>query len=362
MGENVDDDSKNGEDEADIEGNAKVYDFEDGFCVADDQLLDNEEDADEDTKALYKKKMQSREQEEQQHLHSNRVRIIAPGFGGVPLHLKGKDSMSTDCVEGFDIEKAIGVISSYKGIQLSNAKLCVDAFPQLHMHQENRSETNVNGDTNKDDYSPEAMVVLARFAHHSTLSSKDKVIEELRTSSSTLFSNRAKATRKLDAIAVKKKHPKYAGVYWEVKSQILTELGLTDIMEKKVQDIVYEENILEKSVSSGGDQKSKKISRGKDQSPNATKNSKANDEKAETPGSGSKKRKVAKAKTPELTNSAKKKKLNEGRGSGKKDNPKNKDACPGMKSVMAQFVKRTPAKTTASSAKGATSSSTEPSR
>ncbi|VEU33534.1 unnamed protein product [Pseudo-nitzschia multistriata] len=363
LGENVDDDSKNGEDEADLEGNAKVYDFEDGFCVADDRLLDNEEDADEETKALYKKKMQDRAHEEQQQLHSNRIRIIAPCFGGIPLHLKKEDCTSSDCLEGFQIDKATDTLSSYKGIQLSNVMLCVDAFPQLYTNQENRPESNTNGDTNKDDYSNEAMIAMVRFTHHSTLTSKDKVIEELRASSPTLFSNRAKATRKLDAIAVKKKHPKYSGVYWEVKPQILTELNLTDILKKKVEDIVYEDDVQEKPVGSSGDQKSKKVSKAKSQSPDASKTIKAKDGKAEASGSASKKRKT-KEKTQEQTNAAKKKKesTSEGRGSMKGDSTKNKDACEGMKNLMAQFVKRSPlktkpSKTIASSTKDATPSS-----
>ena len=228
MGENVEDDTKNQEEEIDGDGNAKMYDFEDGFCVADDRLLDNEEDADEDTKALYKNKMLNREHE--QHMHSNRIRIIAPGVGGVPLHLIDPRDVSADYVEGFETDDVAGVLSSYKTIQLSNPHFCIDAFPQLHGNEENCGESITNANINKNDYSLEAMVALVRFSHHSTHSSKDKLIEELRTRHPTLFSNRSKATRKLDAISVKKKHPKFAGVYWEVKKEILTELCLTDIM------------------------------------------------------------------------------------------------------------------------------------
>ena len=228
MGENVDDDSKNQEDDMDGEGNAKMYDFDDGFCVADDQLLDNEEDADEDTKALYKKKMLSREQEEQ--LHSKRIRIIAPGFGGVPLHLAQDTSPNTNHVEGFETDEVSGVLTSYKGIQLSDPMFCLDPFPQLPPVVETPSKTNANSDPNKDEYTTEAVIALARFCHHSTHNSKEKLIEELRTLHPTIFSVRAKATRKLDAISIKKKHPKYAGVYWEVKKEVLTELGLTDLL------------------------------------------------------------------------------------------------------------------------------------
>eukprot|EP00536_Pseudo-nitzschia_multiseries_P009154 jgi/Psemu1/306340/fgenesh1_kg.250_\ len=283
-------------------------------------------------------------------MHSNRIRIIAPAFGGIPLHWNGSDDTIADRVEGFDAEKASSVLCSYKGIQLSNARLCPDAFPQLHMNQETRPETNnANGDAaNKDDYSTEAMVALVRFVHHSTLTSKDKMIEELRASSAALFSNRAKATRKLDAIAVKKKHPKYAGVYWEVKTEILAQLGLNDLVEKKAEDISYDDTVPEKPVPSSADKKSKKDV----QSPNTnTTTNQGVKVGVEATESASKKRKATndKTKTPEkqTTSPAKKKKAgNEGRGSGKKESPKKTDVCAGMKNVMAQFVKRSPAKTT----------------
>ena len=57
IGEDVDDDSKNQEEEEE-DNSAKVYDYDDGFCVADDQYLDTDEDMDEETKALYRKKLQ----------------------------------------------------------------------------------------------------------------------------------------------------------------------------------------------------------------------------------------------------------------------------------------------------------------
>ena len=228
MGEDVEDDADNQEEDMDGEGNTKLYDYEDGFCVADDRLLDNEEGADEDTKALYKKKMLNREQEE--HMHANRIRIIAPAFGGVPLHLTQSNIISTDHVEGFETEDVTDVLLSYEGIQLSDPMFCLDAFPQLPRVVESKPEETTNANANKDDYSVEAMIALARFSHHSTHNSKEKLIEELKTLHPEHFSIRAKATRKLDAIAIKKKHPKLSAVYWEVKKEVLTELGLNDIM------------------------------------------------------------------------------------------------------------------------------------
>ena len=237
MGEDVEDDAKNQEEEEAEDADGKVYDFDDGFCVSDERLLDNEEDADEDTKALYKKKIEIQQnREREQNIHSNRISIIAPGPGGVPLYIADKECINTERVEGFETNNIVDILSSYQGMALSgDIKLSLDAFPQLHMNEENRVETSTTTEgnvANKDDYTVEEMVKMARFTHHSTLNSKDKLIEELRTAHPTVFSIRAKATRKLDAIAVKQRHPKYTSVcvYWEVKTEILTELGLTDIL------------------------------------------------------------------------------------------------------------------------------------
>lgn len=362
MGENVEDETKNEEDEMDGECNVKVYDFEDGFCVADDRLLDNEEDADEDTRALYKKKILNREHE--QHMHSNRIRIIAPGFGGVPLHLIERHISSTNYVEGFDTEDVADVLSSFKGIQLSNSNFCADAFPQFHINEDNRCESNTNGNANnKNDYSVEAIVALARFSHHSTYSSKDKLIEDLRTSHPILFSNRAKAIRKLDSISIKKKHPKFAGVFWEVKREILNELGLNDIMEKKVDDILYDSSIPDKLLPSCEDHKSKNALNEKDRS-TLLKN-KLNDESTKSSKSASKKRKTMEKHTPEQKNAVKKKTSDKNiiatssasQSNVKKESPKKNDESASMKNLMAQFVKRSSVKNSTSSPNNASSSS-----
>jgi chromatin assembly factor 1 subunit A len=231
IGEDVDDDAKNEEEDADEEANG-LYDYNDGFCVADEQFLDNEDDADEETRELYMKKLQRGGDE--QKLSSQQIQIIAPGPGGVPLHLSSKKLPIDHRIEGFDKKDVAEILSSYTGVTFcSEMKLCLDAFPQLNMDEENLSpdpSTNGNSNKDKDDYTNEVIASMARFAHHCTLNSKEKLIDELRIAHPTLFSNRAKATRKLDSIATKKKHPASTGVYWEVNKDLLLELGLVDLV------------------------------------------------------------------------------------------------------------------------------------
>lgn len=236
VGEDVEDEEKDKEEEAD-DPVARMYDYDDGFCVADDQFLENEEDADDETKAMYKKKLQLKDGDEQQ-LHVKRIQIIAPGHGGIPL--SGK--MTTSCVEGFDPVRVPVILSTYQVHTISHPKPCLNAFPQVDTdvdrYQAKAATTDGGATSSKDEYTAEEMATFARFTHHNTLSSKEKLVEELRTSHPTIFSNRSKATRKLDAIAEKKKHSYATGVhYWEVKSEILEELGLSDVLQRKVEDI-----------------------------------------------------------------------------------------------------------------------------
>lgn len=227
IGEDVEDEAKNQEEDEDEDGDAKMYDFNDGFCVADEQLLDHEEEADEETKALYKKKLQ---ENHGQQLCSNRIRIIAPKLGGVPLDFSSQEP--SGAVEGFDQSDVKDLLQSYAGVTLLDVKLCLDAFPQSNWDDENLPELpGSNTNLNKDEYTLAETIALARFVHHSTINSKERIIEELRKSNSSIFSIRAKATRKLDSIAMKKKHPKTPGLwYWEVRREFLLELGLTDLL------------------------------------------------------------------------------------------------------------------------------------
>lgn len=80
-----------------------------------------------------------------------------------------------------------------------------------------------------DELPREDFITFVKFVHHCTFPSKDKVVEELRTTHTTVTSSRAQAARKLDAIAEKKRNPN-GGVYWEVHRQVLEELGLHELM------------------------------------------------------------------------------------------------------------------------------------
>ena len=74
----------------------------------------------------------------------------------------------------------------------------------------------------------EVMIAIARFIHHSTCNSKEKLVEQLQSNPLTSQLSKSETTRIIDSIAEKKKHPK-AGYYWEVTPQSRTNLLLTDL-------------------------------------------------------------------------------------------------------------------------------------
>jgi chromatin assembly factor 1 subunit A len=238
IGEDVDDDDKNQEEDMeDEEGDPSNYNYQDGFCIADDEYLAMDEDADEETRLLYKKKLQTRQGTETDKglnvVVPNKVRIVAPSMGGLPL---GNDDGEAifEVIEGFEKQEGLDVVASHAGLRLIDVVLCLDSFPPaLSDEGDTAGEATApapNGNTTKqEEYSEEEVKLLARFAHHSTLDSKAKLIEELKVLHPAVFTSRAKATRKLDFIATKKRR-KTTGVYWEVKKEVLEELGLHDVL------------------------------------------------------------------------------------------------------------------------------------
>lgn len=242
IGEDIENEEKC-KDEDDDEGDARIYDYDDGFCVADDRYLDSEDDVDEETKALHQKKLQKGEG---QGSLASRVCIVAPAIGGVPA--TGDESLS-DHIEGLDTQEATAILESHQAAQLSDVLLCLDAFPPpLAEESQAPPQASVSpaGDTaGKDDYSPGQMRALAQFAHHCELNSKEKLIEALRIAHPTMFTSRAKATRQLDTIAMKQRFVNTTGVYWEVKKAVLEQLELHDVLVSSLY-VYFVEGLIEK--------------------------------------------------------------------------------------------------------------------
>ena len=221
------DEDENIEDE---EGDTRMYNYQDGWLAADDDLGDDEDDIDEDTKLLRKKKLQANNSQQVAIADLATVCIIAPANGGRPSDEidDNLDDEETERIEGVSPREARDLLISHTASVLGSEGPCLDAFPPPLVEEGNIDASAQNGGSG-DEMSRADLTTFVKFVHHCKLPSKDKLVEELRTAHKTITSSRAQATRKLDSMADKKKHPS-GGVYWEVKREILKELGLDKLL------------------------------------------------------------------------------------------------------------------------------------
>lgn len=237
MGEDIESNCLNDENEdamEDEEGDPTAYNYEDGWMQRDD---DFGTDLDEETKLLLQKKLQG--SENQSNPQNNAVFVvpacaIGPMPGGAPL--TKESNMSIDnLVEGFEQSEALRILTFHESEWLVSNEFCLDAFPpavdELPEDQVTDETANVPQTRKKglSDLSTEDLRAFARFVHRNTLPSKDKVLDELRTLHKSIVASRAQGARTLDAIAIKKRHSDGC-IRWEVKREILEELGLQDLI------------------------------------------------------------------------------------------------------------------------------------
>lgn len=195
------------------EEDAVEDDDNDSFLAAEDELGFDEED-DEESKNLRKKKLLS------ETTVSVKACVIAPCFGGI-CHNISEDAMETT-VEGITAHDAMNFLAAQGGRVLTPEPVCLDALPPS-----DRDEKEPKAPATQK-MSSEAMKVMAQFVHNSTVKSKEKIITELLNAHPTVASSRAQAMRELEVTADKRRLPKGAGVVWEVKSDHLNALGLSE--------------------------------------------------------------------------------------------------------------------------------------
>lgn len=218
----------------DEEGDTRMYNYQDGWLAADDDLGTGDE-VDEDTKLLRKKKLQGWNSQQKAIADQATICIIAPGKGGVPSdEIVDNLDDQADRIEGVSPSDARDLVVSHTGTVLRSEGLCLDAFPPPLVEEGNLdvpppSKGSGSGKTSSNnEMSRSDLITFVKFVHHSKFASKDKLVEELRTKHEKVTSSRAQATRKLDSIAEKKRYP--GGVYWEVRRDVLEELGLAELL------------------------------------------------------------------------------------------------------------------------------------
>jgi len=247
MGEDLQDET--GDQEEEImdpeEGDMRAYNYEDGWMAEDDDLIYENEEVDDETKLLRKKKKNKNSDLQLSE------EIVAPSTGGEPLLdvINKDDTVNvTGLVYMSNEDKGKGPLQS--GVLITKAEIlstdivCLDIFPPNLIISENlagdpsqirASVEKVKSDTSQE-ISRENLKRFAAFIHHNTLPSKDSLVEEFRITHPLATSTRKQATRKLDSIATKRKNPGGPGVIWEVKRQILENLDLSKQLAMKLPE------------------------------------------------------------------------------------------------------------------------------
>lgn len=233
FGEDLQDEDADGEEENidPIEGDTRNYNFEDGWMAADDEVVYENEEIDDETKQLRKKIKAGDTQLSEE--------IVAPLFGAPVIDLiKWDEKVELKNYVFVNDEKQTDPLNllrldliTKEAETLSDEDVFMDPFPPNLIDDTFVGDPSTNGASAvgvkpiAQEMSIEDMKVFAEFVHHAAFASKDRLVEGLRMTHPTLTSSRAQATRKLDSVALKRRNPR-GGVIWEVKRTVLEELGL----------------------------------------------------------------------------------------------------------------------------------------
>jgi chromatin assembly factor 1 subunit A len=210
---------------------------EDGWLAADDEIEGELDGDEEETKMLRQKKLECGDESTQKRAELT-VCVVAP-VEGMPLtenRYNGIGSSRKHLVEGLDFQKGCQLLESHQATNLNDFDIWLDAFPPALIEEDavpnpDQSASDGTKSSSGQDMSNDDMKTFVRFVHLCTLGSKDKVVDELRSTHESVTSSRAQAFRVLDSIAGKKKHPTNE-VYWEVKKEVLEKFGLEDLVAK----------------------------------------------------------------------------------------------------------------------------------
>jgi hypothetical protein len=225
IGEDCDDDACDDDEEKDEE-----HDDEDGWLADDDEIP---EDVDEETKERLRTQFETKKRVITGELT---VCIIAP-VDGKPMTFDG-DDVPPLVVEGFSSTDAKEIMISHTAETPEQAiELCLDPFPAFLMDEAPSDSPNRDGNQIKEP-SLEDQRTFAQFVHNSTIASKDKLIDELRSSHPQVTSNRSQAVRMLSNNAEKIKGT------WRVKPSYLVQLGLEHLSEAKLATESQEEDLM----------------------------------------------------------------------------------------------------------------------
>ena len=230
--DDVDDMEKLAADEGVDINDTRTYNFEDGWIMEDDDVSYSEDE---------EKTILRRDNKTKKDFTSTSLLIVPPITGGFPPFV-GNNTLTVEG-NGNAIQEAKHIFQDLtcelllREGETEPSLISLDPFPP--------PIENVMKDISKsDDPKPvltdqDQLRVFARFVHNNELNSRDKLQEELIVKFQECGLQvpiRATLYRTLIANAEKRKVSTGSGVviFWEVKKELLLELGLTDLMVSKV--------------------------------------------------------------------------------------------------------------------------------
>ncbi|KAL7566628.1 hypothetical protein ACA910_003463 [Epithemia clementina (nom. ined.)] len=217
--------------EKDVDGMEYDKD-EDGWLAADDEV-DNDDDLDEETKRLRKKlRVQDRT--------NTTLLLIGPALGGIPWTATKDHGDWKRRMEGVESkEQALQILQTHQVVTVQKREYnlddtLLDAFPPAlteEISADDNPHQNNNHSPSTADGKPRILFGddLKEFVHgvhNCTLSSKEKVVDQLRNSNERLAKNwsRAQTLKTLESVAEKTKLA--FGCLWQVKPDVLQSCGL----------------------------------------------------------------------------------------------------------------------------------------
>jgi hypothetical protein len=214
----------NEEEEKDEEGEGEDVEEEDdgGWLAADD-----DDDADEETKRLRKKMRVDR-------TNNTTMVLIAPRAGGKPFLSESNANQQDEpnpgrLTEGINAEEATKLLLGHGVITVQDYGDQFDAFPPSLMDETPAEE----GNSPSKELSGDDKAAFLKNVHNSTLASKDKLVDQLRTEIPSL--SRTLVLKTLETVAEKQKHP-VRGFIWIVKKDVLESAGLVHLADSDSQE------------------------------------------------------------------------------------------------------------------------------
>ena len=155
-------------------------------------------------------------------------------LGIAPVAKEGTDDVNTQVGNGVTDTSASlkAVVVAREPDKTDDSGDSTSASPSAAKGGNAGDKASSNKEKTRDD-----LITFVKFVYGCSLSSKDKVIKELRTAHKTITSSNAEAMRTLDSIAEKKRKAN-GGVFWEIRKHVLEELGLDELLVRN-ESVLY---------------------------------------------------------------------------------------------------------------------------